>query len=388
MADWIRLNFDYADHRALDEAGWQACALWPRLLCLLRQHGGALTDHQLSPRYLSRRMSDMPEEHVRTGVEALKLHQRLRRGECRHYGPGGREVVVEGWVAPNLCNYGNGPTNGSEIELAEESQDVSNGAYVALPVATIDLPSATSHARAPSRTVPSRSVRSPLSEDQARVWESWKSRHPRAGNKNGLPTKKDLSSLKKALADFVADDLVALIDYAHDSDENGPMWWRGEDPKAKRKWMTSLGWLLGPEKIGDRVQMARDWSDNDRSDATAGHWTGINDERERAAEFSRAHMGLITDTTTLPKSVARRADGVFVPLKMKLYDESMPWRLDMEAKFIELWQSGADKYEHAHYRPLLASHRYPCEPDADDLTSVINWISEEVQCRPEYDKWA
>jgi len=160
-ATWIRLDVDYADDEDIDAAGWEAAAIWPRLICLMRQSKGALSDRQLAPRYLSRRLADMPEDVIERGVAGLKEAGKLLRGTCRYLGPGGRKKAVDGWVTRRLVEKGNGPTKDAVIEPL----DVSNGVQVALP-------SATSHAGALCCAVLSGSVEPEESDARVDDWPS------------------------------------------------------------------------------------------------------------------------------------------------------------------------------------------------------------------------
>jgi len=253
MTAWLRLDLDYADDAAIDSAGWEACAIWPRILCLLKQSKGAVSDHQLSPRYLSRRMADMPEDVVEVGVSALKRVGLLLPGRCVYLGPGGRDVEVSGWVTLNLAEKGNGPTASAVVE----SLDVSNGDQVGPS-------SPTSHAGAVSRPVascPVSSEKRAISDGVARLWEKYVEHQAAVGIKrrSEKPTADVAPGLRARLVESGEDAVEAVIRWAHTSDHDRAKHLRetkalGETLFRKSKFPQYLAFAESPDSNGSSRQ--------------------------------------------------------------------------------------------------------------------------------------
>jgi hypothetical protein len=86
------------------------------------------------------------------------------------------------------------------------------------------------------------------------VWDCWRKRQ---SNPDALALTSSRSTIERGLKSASIDALCALIDYAYDSDEPGPRFWRGENDRGQ----TYLGIdnLFRNEKLASRVQMALEW---------------------------------------------------------------------------------------------------------------------------------
>jgi hypothetical protein len=90
------------------------------------------------------------------------------------------------------------------------------------------------------------------------VWNAWRDRQKRPHLCRFTKDRRELIAKRLALG-YLPEDLVALIRYAHEANERGPRWWRGENPDRVR--YLDLSNLLVERKLGARVQAALEWAD-------------------------------------------------------------------------------------------------------------------------------
>lgn len=97
-------------------------------------------------------------------------------------------------------------------------------------------------------------------EDARRVWLAWVRRQKLPDACKYTADREKLISKRLALG-YTADDLELLIRYAWESDDDKPTFWRGEHDGAgpRPKTYLDLANLLVEEKLGARVQAAREW---------------------------------------------------------------------------------------------------------------------------------
>ena len=93
-------------------------------------------------------------------------------------------------------------------------------------------------------------------EETEKVFNAWKVRQKRP--QLCRLTKERRKLIKRAFNDgFSADDLVALIEYAYESKDPGPRFWRGEN-QQKRVYLDLVN-LFRINKIAGRVEEALNW---------------------------------------------------------------------------------------------------------------------------------
>lgn len=90
-----------------------------------------------------------------------------------------------------------------------------------------------------------------------RVFEAWRARRPRPDVIRLTQERRDLVSSRIGLG-YSADDLVAVVTWANDSQEEAALWLRGEHPRNRVAYM-DLTNLLRIEKLGRRVEAALLW---------------------------------------------------------------------------------------------------------------------------------
>lgn len=97
-------------------------------------------------------------------------------------------------------------------------------------------------------------------EDARRVWLAWVRRQKLPDACKYTADREKLITKRLALG-YTADDLELLIRYAWESDDDRPTFWRGEHDGAgpRPKTYLDLTNLLVEEKLGARVQAAREW---------------------------------------------------------------------------------------------------------------------------------
>lgn len=97
-------------------------------------------------------------------------------------------------------------------------------------------------------------------DDARRVWSAWARRQKMPDACKYTADREKLISKRLALG-YTAEDLELLIRYAWESDDDRPTFWRGEHDGAgpRPKTYLDLTNLLVEEKLGARVQAAREW---------------------------------------------------------------------------------------------------------------------------------
>lgn len=93
------------------------------------------------------------------------------------------------------------------------------------------------------------------------MWQAWLQRQKVPAACKYTADREKLISKRLALG-YTADDLELLIRYAWESDDDRPTFWRGEHDGAGPRARTYLDLtnLLVEEKLGARVQAAREWA--------------------------------------------------------------------------------------------------------------------------------
>ena len=101
---WIRLDSGFYLDRRLRAAGSEARLIWPHILCLLRQHGGMLSDGDLDPEALA---DVIGADSVTwdSGIAGLKKAGLLVFDTQERHRGRGIYQEVSGWVTPNWNYY-------------------------------------------------------------------------------------------------------------------------------------------------------------------------------------------------------------------------------------------------------------------------------------------
>lgn len=94
--------------------------------------------------------------------------------------------------------------------------------------------------------------------DVVRVWSAWAARQRRPELVRCTKERTELIAARLRLG-YTADDLLVLVRYAYEADDERARFWRGENDR--RKTYLDLENLLRVHKLGERVQAAREWAD-------------------------------------------------------------------------------------------------------------------------------
>lgn len=97
-------------------------------------------------------------------------------------------------------------------------------------------------------------------EDINRVYEAWLQRQKRPDLCRFTTDRADLIRKRLQLG-YEAADFILLIRWVHESNEDGPRWLRGENPRKKS--YLDLTNLLRREKLAPRIEAARLWEEAD-----------------------------------------------------------------------------------------------------------------------------
>lgn len=125
--------------------------------------------------------------------------------------------------------------------------------------------------RAWGRTGRSLGSTAPAPDAVLQVWEAWRSRQKRPDAcRLGAGAR---SQIQRALGEASAEHLLVLLDYAHDADEPGPRFWRGQN--QQRRTYLGLDNLLLPSKLQARLQHALAWAAQQAGRATDGDGTDL-----------------------------------------------------------------------------------------------------------------
>lgn len=93
--------------------------------------------------------------------------------------------------------------------------------------------------------------------DVDRVWNAWRDRQQRPDLVKFTAERRDLISARLRLG-YSAEDLIALVRYAYESQDPGPRFWRGENDRQTT--YLDLENLLRKTKIGKRITLALAWA--------------------------------------------------------------------------------------------------------------------------------
>lgn len=94
--------------------------------------------------------------------------------------------------------------------------------------------------------------------DVDRVLLAWRERMRRPDLVRLTDDRKKLVA-QRLRAGFTADDLLAVVRYAFESQDRIPRWWRGEN--EDRATYLDIESLLRAEKLGGRVTAALEWAE-------------------------------------------------------------------------------------------------------------------------------
>lgn len=120
------------------------------------------------------------------------------------------------------------------------------------------------------------------SEDVETVFEAWRARRARPDLTRLTQERRDLIRSRLALG-YTVEDLVCLMRYAYEASSDEALWWRGGNPR-RVKYM-DLSNLLRKEKLGGRVDRAREWEDSLGNPAAATEDPQPDFRRGRLAVF-------------------------------------------------------------------------------------------------------
>lgn len=159
---WLRLDVDYLDDARLWEAGWEATALWPAVLTLLKVNDGVLDDRTFSGAYLARKVG-CPRDVADAGVEGIRRTGLLVEGVATWKVHKGLDVTRRGWLSTKWAEKGNAPASWNLVEpsgtfgnlpepsgtLGKDSDTLPNDSRARCPVPSVDGPGVQEQARAP-----------------------------------------------------------------------------------------------------------------------------------------------------------------------------------------------------------------------------------------------
>lgn len=102
-------------------------------------------------------------------------------------------------------------------------------------------------------------ARSVPTAEVVRVFESWRRRQQRPRLCRLTDERRDLIRRRLALG-YTEEDLAILFEFAFESDEPAPRFWRGDNPRC-RKYL-GLDNLLRKTPLGDRIEQALAWRED------------------------------------------------------------------------------------------------------------------------------
>ena len=98
-------------------------------------------------------------------------------------------------------------------------------------------------------------------KDVEAIFEAWKKRRDRPHLCRLTVDRADLIKKRLRLG-YEGFDFLLLIDSAWESEDDGPRWWRGNNP-TRKKYLT-IDALLRREKLASRIEAALIWHEDGR----------------------------------------------------------------------------------------------------------------------------
>ena len=254
---WLRLDTRFTDQ--LRGLRWEAVAVWPVVLCLVKRGRGVLDCSQAELVSLIQEEMSAPQRIVIRGVSALQRAGLLKRGE-KVVAQGPRRKKVEGWVVdvqlstdprPRSAkrsgprdNPLNAVRRGGPRDNPSGPRDHSEG-FVQVHEITEKTGAPRARARSEGATYKNKEQEEEL---LLSLWEAYRMNNSRAPRSPGSAR---AEILRRALELFDASDLELVLRWVHRAPDAS--WYRN-------RGLTTVDAVFSEKKLPGRIERAQRWS--------------------------------------------------------------------------------------------------------------------------------